>query len=201
MVRQKPIDRIRRSSSMLDILNTLSVRRLIILLIVAGLYGCSGDSDDLRTWVDEIKKQPPRPIDKMPQIVQYKPYDYSSAALKSPFAEIELELESELRELQEGCDESIQPDLTRIKEDLERFSLDSMEMVGILQNDQALWGLLKLTAGDSKDSVYKVEVGNYVGINHGNIVAITEEQIEVETLVPDNKGCWEKRTIYLKLAQ
>jgi len=64
-----------------------------------------------------------------------------------------------------------------------------------------LWGLIRMTAGPSSGSVVHVTEGNYVGINHGQIVAIGDQQIEVSTLVPDSRGCWEKRTIYMALAQ
>jgi len=139
--------------------------------------------------------------DTMPDIKEYRPHEYSSGHLRSPFAEMEPELEAQLQALHDGCDESIQPDASRRKQDLERFSLDSMEMVGLIENKQNLWGLVQMTAGPDKGNVYYVTTDTYLGLNHGRIVSIGEQQIEISTLIPDNKGCWEKRTIYMALAQ
>jgi type IV pilus assembly protein PilP len=174
-----------------------------VLLVMAGLLlsACSSNTDDLSAWVDTIKAQPAGRIEPMPEVKEYKPHDYSSAHLKSPFSELEPELESQLQALHDGCDDSIQPDVNRRKEELERFSIDSMEMVGIMNRPGKLWGLVKMTAGPNAGDVIWVTEGNYVGINHGQVVSINEQQIEVTTLVPDSKGCWEQRTIYMALAQ
>ncbi|MET1256307.1 pilus assembly protein PilP [Aliikangiella maris] len=173
----------------------------IMLVTTAILGGCAGNTDDLEEWVEKIKAQPPGRIKPMPQVKEYKPHDYSSAHLKSPFAELEPELEQQLTALHEGCDESARPDPSRRKEDLERYSLDSMEMVGIINNRDKRWGLVRMTAGPASGNVFHVKVGNYLGINHGQIMQIEEQQIEISTLVPDSKGCWERRKVYMALAE
>jgi len=180
---------------------SLTIRALTTGALILSVAACTGNTDDLRAWVDRIKAQPPGRIAPMPEVKEYKPHDYASAHLKSPFSEMEPELETQLQALHDGCDDSVKPDPSRRKEDLERYSIDSMEMVGILERPGKLWGLIRLTAGPAKGSVVNVSEGNYVGINHGSIVKIDEQQIEISTLIPDSKGCWEKRTIYMALAQ
>jgi len=179
----------------------LKVKLPLLALFSLILSACTNNTQDLSDWVGEIKRKPAGRIEPMPEVKEYKPYDYSSGHLKSPFSELEPELEAQLQALQDGCDDSIQPDITRRKEDLERYSLDSMEMVGMIKRPGREWGLIKMTAGPSKDSVFNVVVGNYMGINHGRIVAIDQQQVEITTLVPDSKGCWEQRTIYMALVQ
>ena len=176
-------------------------KKLSVLFFSTLVVGCSGNTDDLRAWVDQVKAKPPGRIQPMPQVIEYKPHDYQSAHLKSPFSELEPELETQLQALHDGCDESVRPDTTRRKEDLERYSLDSMEMVGLVNNKQKKWGLVRMTAGPAKDNVFYVKEGNFVGINHGEIIKIDEQRIEVTTLVPDSKGCWERRTVYMALTQ
>ncbi len=176
---------------------------ITIFLAILALSSCASPTDDLRAWADRIKAQPPGRIKPMPEVVEYKPHDYQSALEKSPFADLEAEIESQLRELHQGCDDSIRPDASRRKEDLERYSLDSMDMVGVLykKKDLLKWGLIKMTAGPAAGNVMYVKEGNYLGINHGRIISIEDEQIEIVTLVPDSKGCWEQRTVYMALAQ
>lgn len=179
----------------------LSKRLLALGLLSALLSACGGNTGDLEVWVDNIKAKPPGRIEPMPDVKVYQPHDYSSAALRSPFAVMELELEQQLKLLHDGCDEAIRPDPDRRREDLERYSLDSMEMVGTLDRPGKEWGLIRMTAGPISGNVVKVQVGEYLGINHGQINAIKEQQIEISTLVPDSKGCWEKRTVFLALSE
>jgi len=163
--------------------------------------GCSSQHEDLTAWVENIKAKPPGHIEPMPEIKEYKPHDYASESLKSPFAELNPEVESVIQQLHQGCDESIKPDVNRRKEDLERYALDSMEMVGTVNNPDKQWALIRMTAGPAEGNVFHVKEGNYLGINQGQIVKISDDQIEISTLVPDNKGCWEKRTVYMALVQ
>jgi len=178
-----------------------SIRNLALGLVSLSLVSCGGNTDDLEAWVDTIKAKPPGRIEPMPDVRVYQPHDYSSAGLRSPFAVMELELEQQLKLLHDGCDEAIRPDPDRRREDLERYSLDSMEMVGTLNRPDKEWGLIRMTAGPISGNVVKVQSGDYLGIHHGQILGISEQQIEISTLVPDSKGCWEKRTVYLTLAE
>ena len=176
-------------------------RKFTIAGLSLALVACGGNTDDLEAWVDTIKAKPPGRIQPMPDVKVYQPHDYSSAALRSPFAVMELELEQQLKLLHDGCDDSIRPDPERRREDLERYSLDSMEMVGTLNRPGKEWGLIRMTAGPISGNVVKVQSGEYLGINHGQINSISAQQIEITTLVPDSKGCWERRTVYLTLAE
>jgi len=175
-------------------------RAIAIGIISVFLISCSADKDDLDTWVDNIKAKPPGRIEPMPDVKVYQPHDYSSFKERSPFAQMQPELEAQLKLLHDGCDESIRPDPNRRREELERFSLDSMEMVGTINREGTGWGLIRMTAGPNIGQVIKVLTGEYLGIHHGQINNISSQQIEISTLVPDNKGCWEKRTVFLTLA-
>jgi len=177
------------------------LKKLIIGFLAILLVSCGGNTDDLEAWVDTIKAKPPGRIEPMPDVKIYQPHDYSSAALRSPFAVMELELEQQLKLLHEGCDEAIQPDPDRRREDLERYSLDSMEMVGLVKRPGKEWGLIRMTAGPISGNVVKVQTGEYLGIHHGQIEKISDQQIEISTLIPDSKGCWEQRKVFLTLAE
>lgn len=182
-------------------LNSIHLKPILIGFFVLLVSACSSNTEDLKAWVDTIKSRPPGIIKQMPEVLEYKPHNYASAELKSPFSELEPELESQLQALHDGCDESARPEPNRRKEGLERYSLDSMEMVGLIRDEKKLWGLMKMTAGPEVGKIFHVTVGSYLGINHGKIVDINQQQIEVTTLVPDNKGCWEKRIVYMALVQ
>jgi type IV pilus assembly protein PilP len=174
-------------------------RLLSLTFFVLALSSCGGNNDDLEAWVDAIKAKAPGRIEPMPDVKIYQPHDYTSSLLRSPFAVMQLELEQQLKLLHDGCDEGITPDTTRRREDLERYSLDSMEMVGSVKRPGKEWGLIRLTAGPNSGQIAPVKMGEYLGIHHGQIDKISEQQIEISTLVPDSKGCWEQRTVFLTL--
>jgi len=180
-------------------------KNLTKMSVIAGLLvllaSCGGNTDDLQSWVDTIKAKPPGRIEPMPDVKVYQPHDYSSMELRSPFADMEPELEAQLKLLHDGCDEDIRPNPERRREELERYSLDSMEMVGTLKRPGKEWGLIRMTAGPISGNVVRVKSGEYLGIHHGQILGISERQIEITTLVPDSKGCWERRKIFLTLAE
>jgi type IV pilus assembly protein PilP len=174
-------------------------RILLVVLTSWIVVGCESNTEDLQAWVKEVKARPAGPIEPMPEVKPAPSFEYSASDLRSPFAELEPEVESELQVIAEGCDADVQPDPNRRREDLERYSLDSMEMVGAMFKGGQAWGLIKMTTGPSEGKVFKVTTGNYLGVNHGRIVDINEFRIMIETLVPDGQGCWEKRVVNLAL--
>ena len=90
----------------------------------------------------------------------------------------------------------IAPELTRRKEALEAFPLDSMAMVGSLnRNGQpvALVSVDKL--------LYQVRVGNYLGLNYGRITRISETELALREIVQDAAGEWIERVATLQLQE
>jgi type IV pilus assembly protein PilP len=51
------------------------------------------------------------------------------------------------------------------------------------------------------DGVHRVRIGEYMGRNHGRIVAITENAIEIVELVPDGADGWLERPRTLALQE
>ena len=90
----------------------------------------------------------------------------------------------------------LQPDLNRPKEPLEAFPLESMRMVGVIQQPKMNFGLVKADA-----SVYRVKIGNYMGQNFGIITDIKENQILLRELVQDAGGDWAERQSTLQLVE
>ena len=87
------------------------------------------------------------------------------------------------------------PCRNRRKEVLENFPLDSVKLVGHLQNKTN--GNVALLAVD--DVVYQARVGNYVGQNYGRITRITETEMGVKELVRDAAGDWVEQDTTLAL--
>ena len=106
-------------------------------------------------------------------------------------------MESEDQEQMGLAESGIAPDFNRRKEELESYSLDSIRMVGILEQLGVTWGLVKTKEG----TIHRVKTGNYMGQNHGRIVQISEDRIDLTEIVQDGTGGYSERQASLALAE
>lgn len=91
----------------------------------------------------------------------------------------------------------MRPDSNRPREALEAFPLDTLRMVGTLDQGGQSWGLVRANDG----TIHRVQPGNYLGQNHGRIANITEYEIELVEIVPDGLGGWIERQASLALSE
>jgi len=87
--------------------------------------------------------------------------------------------------------------MTRRKEALEAYPLETLKMVGTMQKGQALIGLV--STNDNR--VFQVRQGNYVGQNFGVITAISEGEINLKELFQDGAGDWAERQTKIMLQE
>lgn len=173
-------------------------RRWRALAVVAylALTGCGGGSmSDLQAYVDEVLSRPGGKIPPIPPLEPYAVYTYQSSGEVDPFEPFFQEA-PDLTEIAEG-EGGVSPDPHRNREELENFALDSLRMMGTLEQDESIWGIVKTPDG----SIHRVQTGNYLGRNHGKIIHISEEKIELTEIVADGRGRWQERPAALALAE
>jgi len=157
-----------------------------VALLIAG---CGGEShQDLREWMQEQGKGAKGKLDQLPQVKPYEPFAYNAFDLPDPFKPRKIE------PVKGGS--NLAPDLTRRKEPLEAYPLESLQMVGTMQRGRATYALVRTTEKD----IYQVKVGNYTGQNFGVIVGITDNEIRLKELGQDGTGDWTERSSTLQLA-
>ncbi|ABC32621.1 Tfp pilus assembly protein PilP [Hahella chejuensis KCTC 2396] len=177
------------------------MKRLILIsaLIVffGGLSGCSssGGFDDLQAFVQEVKARPKKRIEPLPEPKAYQAFSYSTANRRSPFAPPQ---ELKLAQIEDKPKSSVKPDLNRPPELLESFAIGSMSMVGTINKDgeNTLYALVN----DGQGGIHRVRKGQYMGKNHGRVVAISDVGIDIVEIVSDGQGGWfeRPRTLGLK---
>lgn len=91
----------------------------------------------------------------------------------------------------------MQPDLTRPKEPLEAFSLETLKMVGVLSKQSVIHAVIKTP----DNAIYHVKKGNYVGQNFGLITQISDTEVGLREIVQDSAGDWSERTSTLILQE
>jgi type IV pilus assembly protein PilP len=176
---------------------------VIPLMAVLLVSGCvSSDMSDLEAWRDDVLARPGGRIEPLPEIRPYEAYAYKSASegLRDPFQPFyQQRVESETKvEQNVGLTAEMERELrNRNKEELEKYELDSLKMVGTMTNEGNNWGIIL----DPDGNVTRVKVGNYMGRNIGKIVNIYEDRIELREIVQNNQGRWEERQAAIALVE
>lgn len=161
--------------------------RVLLLLALAGaLAGCVNSTREVEAWVAEVRARPAPPLDPLPVMRQFESFEYSPLGLRDPF---------ELPPPDRNAGNGKGPDPDRIKQVLEAFPLDSLDMVGTIGAGGGLIGLVM-----APDRVtYRMRAGNYMGQNDGRITGVFEDRIELVELVPDGAGGWLERQAKIAL--
>lgn len=187
----------------MGILYNIRIIKIILILPVFIFSGCvSSDYGKLENKIAEIMARPGGHIDPLPEVGIYEIYVYESGNLEARdpfrlFYEKEptiLEEESDNNGLTAEMEREIK---NRNREELENFELDSLRMVGTLENTDNYWAIIL----DPDGIVHRVSVGNYMGLHIGKIVNIYENRIELREIVQDNSGRWEEREAALSLIE
>jgi type IV pilus assembly protein PilP len=177
---------------------TMIKRTLVLPLAMAfipfAITGCSDGAElnKLDAKLAEIKARPRGRIEPPPEFNPIATFSYAAHQLRSPFNK---PVDEEPIEVPEG--KQVEPDFTRPKDYLERFTLDSLRMVGtITKPGQELEALIR----DPSDSVHRVKVGSYLGKNFGRVVEVDEAKIAVIEIVPDGHDGWVERPRTIRIA-
>ncbi|MDS4025474.1 MAG: pilus assembly protein PilP [Candidatus Contendobacter sp.] len=185
-----------------------STRGAWLGVVLVALVGCAQpDLTGVKQFVEDTKKQnkktPPK-LEPPPVIKPYTPFSYTAQGIKDPFVLAPFAQEDTLVEPQSLVAQSPnytgpRPDPNRVREELEKYALGSLKMMGTFRmgGGGELWALI--LAPDNV--VHRVQKNNYLGTNHGKIVGITEQRVELKEIVPDGPGRWQERESFLSLTQ
>jgi len=166
------------------------MKRLAIVLMAIGLSACGGDGlEDLKSFVENTGKDAQGKIDPLPEIKAYEPFTYSAFDLPDPFKPRKLSIG--------GGGGGVQPDLTRPREPLEAFSLETLAMVGVVSKG----GVTHAVIRTPDKAIYHVKKGNYLGQNFGLITQITDSEVTLREIVQDSAGDWSERISTLVLQE
>ncbi len=173
----------------------LSVQYYWLTCIATMLSACNNQADlsDLKAYITEIKIHASGQIEDLPPRQFYQAFGYPENN-KDPFDSTAIQ--SKKIKVEVPRVKGIVINSQRKREFLESFSLESLKMLGTIQYQQRQWGLLKST----DNQVHRVKVGDYVGSNHGKIIKITTEYIQLLELIPNDTGAYKQRDnqIYLE---
>lgn len=168
------------------------IQVLALLAFVIALAGCAGDMSDLRQYVEETKNKYQGSVEPLPQFQPYQNHVYSVFNYRAPFDQPTAAQEQEV-----VSNSGPTPDVQRRKEPLEFFPLDALQMVGTLEQQGEVWALVK----DPEGTIHRVQPGNHMGQNFGEILRIEEDSIKLLEIIPDGLGAWIERETSLTLGE
>lgn len=154
------------------------------VLIAMTLSACQQEKQDLNAFVAEVKLTPHADIAPIPVMKPYEKFIYAAAELRDPFVPTVIDIPENEQNVQ-VVDNGIRPDSQRLKEALEFYSLSELVLVGTLeQESDGIWGLVRAPDG----IIHRVQIGNYIGQNHGKVLTITDVDLTLKEIIPDGNG-------------
>ena len=166
---------------------------LIILGLTLPLFAClERPSDNLKEFVsNELSNQltnynSPLTFKNIPLVT------LSEGAARDPFSAPNIEDPiSTIQRVSKGC---LKITDNHNQEPLEKFPMDRLSMRGTLLIGKQRWGLVQVVDGQ----LYKIKVGQHLGLKHGKVLALHKTNIDVLELIMNKNGCWKEQIIALK---
>jgi type IV pilus assembly protein PilP len=171
------------------------MKRAVLLVAALALVACEGgEQQELRAELNEKTKDLRGKVPPLPVVKPYEPVPYTAQELPDPFGPAKILLATKGQG--QGGGGGLKPDLNRPKEPLEAYPLETLRMVGTLEQGKQTFGLIKADAG-----LYRVRIGNYLGQNFGVITKISDSEITLRELIQDAGGDWAERESSLLLQE
>lgn len=176
----------------------MTLRFVLMCSVVATLSACAGPGDEeLQTWMAEQRNMARPKITPLEEPKKFIPQPYTQRGIIDPFDPQKLTRALKRDSTQTAANATlISPELTRRKEPLEAYPLDTMAMVGSLQKAGQPVALVRVDR-----LLYQVKVGNYLGQNYGRVVKVTETEVVLREIVQDATGDWIERPATLQLQE
>lgn len=171
------------------------MRKLLVLAVCSlTLFGCSSRDEmaDLKKFMADIDAKETTPIAPLPEFEPYQAFTYGASNKRSPF-EPPVVIPKEVEKLAPNTD--VQPPMNHTKEYLERFNIAALAMVGTLEKNGVTYALVQ----DDRGGVHRVQKGDFMGTNWGEVEEITDARIDVVEIVGDGAGGWLRRPRSIEL--
>lgn len=171
-----------------------SPRRLLAAATAVLVVACADSAlPELESYTERVRARPAGPLEPLPEVVSVAPFPYRPGDRRDPFI-----MDEQAADVAQRRDPSgISPDPQRRKEPLEAFSLDSLRMVGTLEQNGVRWALIMTPDG----MLHRVRPGQYLGRHNGKITRIDPTALSLTEIVEKAPGEWEQRQASMALKQ
>lgn len=168
---------------------------LLAISITFLLSGCGREMRDLEDYAEEVKSREPPGIDPIPEVKPYQSFKYEANNERNPFDSSIFQ--AKIMQNISKRNSTISPDPNRTPEFLENFPLDTLRMVGTIEQRGILWALVQTP----EKTIQRISNGNYLGQNNGKVLNVSDAGISLEEIIPDGFGGWRKRDGSIALSE
>lgn len=163
---------------------------MCMMIVGSVLIGCTDRVSVAAAKMQDIQAQPAQEVEPPPQPKPIEDYNYAAKDIRSPFIPRSLlEAKAKIAELP-----AIKPDESRVKQPLEEYELSALVYRGkVIAPNGRQYGLVQAPDGTIRD----VQVGEYMGKNHGRIVEITSTQVNLIEIVEDTRLGYVEKAAHL----
>lgn len=169
----------------------------LLILIAAGMLAACSDNSDLERRIQDVKNSPGEPVEPLPELIKPETFVYEAFNLRDPFTSAgDTAIPIALDNAPTDVIVPPQADPRRRREFLEGFELDSLTMVGTLNWENTLYGLVS----DPDGLIHRIRVDEYAGKNNGQIFGIHDDRIELKEYVSDGQA-WLENDAQLALEE
>lgn len=164
------------------------------LLVISSLvmFGCAPQMDDLVAYKQQVMQSTQVQIEPYPEFKPQPAFVYTAGDIRSPFSRPATRSVVAKQPTKLDC---LQPNFQRHKDPLEQYGLDAIAMTGTFYTNNTMWALFKTNDG----RLHKAKKDSHMGLFHGKVTNITPAAIEIEELLPDGAGCWQKKITTLTM--
>lgn len=163
------------------------MKKTTIITCILSLSACSYDARQtaVHHHIEAVKAGPIHPVEPVPVFKPLEQFTYpENKAQRSPFK----------AKQNQAILQVLQPDMTRQKQPLESYPLDTLKFVGTLEEGMKRWALIRSPNGQ----VVRVQVGDYMGQNYGKVIAVSENSLIIEERHLE-EGTWVKHMVTFRL--
>lgn len=161
-------------------LRQVSAGALAVFLVA----GCADKRmDDLQRFVENAHKDRKPRVEPLPRVRPHDTFAYTASQLTDPFSAGNLDRSPP------ATGSGNAPDITRRKEPLEQYPLDSLRMVGTLSRGETSWAVIRAPDG----TIHRAREGNYLGQNYGRVIEVTDSKLYITELIPGGNDNWIER--------
>jgi type IV pilus assembly protein PilP len=163
-------------------------------LMLSALGACTADNDELIQWMEQQHREVKPNVPPIYPPKKFDPQAYLGVTGVEPFGAQKL---IPVGGAASGRSSTV---LAAAKahaaQELESYPLDSMSMVGSLQQGGNTHALIMV-----ENRLHDVRVGDWIGQNYGQITGITDSQITLRETVQDATGEWIERASTLQIQE
>lgn len=121
---------------------------------------------ELARYIEQVKARPIKPIERLPEFQKLQAFNYpDSSERRNPF-KVLLPRQENIHVISSN---------QKVKSSLDNFSLDELNVVGILRQEERVWALIR----QPDNVIVHASVGDYIGRTHARITQILENKINL----------------------